>query len=130
MIHTVGGGKERSYTAHRKEIRNLFEFRVLTAKDKERFFEWLREQFQSTHDTEYLQTQAYSLFLMWKGCPPPSVGSLKRMIESVIDMFEKDLYTTTYKQLSPTTCSRLDALLHSHFDEESHKVGESEYYAE
>lgn len=66
---------------------------------------------------------------MWK-VEPPSVGSLKRMIESAIDMFEKDLYTITYKQLSPTTCSRLDALLHSHFDEESHKVGESEYYAE
>ncbi|WP_305927772.1 Tn3 family transposase [Bacillus mycoides] len=123
------GGKERSYTAHRKEIRNLFEFRELTAKDKERFFEWLREQVQSTHDTEYLQTQAYSLFRMWK-VEPPSVGSLKRMIESAIDMFEKDLYTTTYKQLSPTSCSRLDALLHSHFDEESHKVGKSEYYAE
>ena len=70
------GGKERSYTAHRKEIRNLFEFRELTGKDKERFFDWLKEQVQSTHDTEYLQIQAYSLFRMWK-VEPPSVGSLK-----------------------------------------------------
>lgn len=77
--------------------------------------EWLEEQVQFTHDTDYLKTQSYSLFRTWK-VEPPSVGSLKRMIESAIDNFEKNLYKMTYQQLSPKTCSRLDAFLESHSD--------------
>lgn len=73
------GGKERSYTEHRKEIRNLLGFRELTRKDNEQFEEWLKEQVQFTH----------------------------------IDTFERNLYQTTYHQLSATTRSRLDALLES-----------------
>lgn len=41
------------------------------------------------------------------------------MIESAIDHFEKNLYKMTYQQLSPKTCSRLDAFLESHSDEGS-----------
>lgn len=109
------GGKERSYTEHRKTLRNLFGFRELTANDNHLFAEWLGEQVQFTHDIDYLKNQAYSLFRTWK-VEPPSVGSLKRMIESTVDHFEKSLYKMTYQQLSPKTCSRLDAFLESHSD--------------
>ncbi|EJQ92773.1 Tn3 family transposase (plasmid) [Bacillus mycoides] len=119
------GGKERSYTEHRKTIRNLFGFRELTANDNHLFAEWLEEQVQLTHDTDYLKNQAYSLFRTWK-VEPPSVGSLKRMIESAIDNFENNLYKMTYHQLSPKTCSRLDAFLESHSDEESNGFFETE----
>jgi hypothetical protein len=113
------GGKERSYTDHRKTIRNLFGFHELTAHDNDRFAEWLKEQVhQFTHDAEYLKNQAYSLFRKWK-VEPPSLGSLMRMIESAIDTFEKNFYKNTYEQLSPKTCSRLDALLESHLSGES-----------
>lgn len=79
--------------------------------------EWLNEQVQFTHDTDYLKNQAYRLFRKWK-VEPPSIGSLKRIIDSAIDTFEKNLYQSIYQQLSPKTCSQLDALLESHADEE------------
>ncbi|NDI36290.1 Tn3 family transposase [Chengkuizengella sediminis] len=112
------GGKERSYTDHRKAIRNFFSFRELTAHDNALFSKSLEEEVQFTHDIEYLKNQAYSLFRTWK-VEPPSVGSLKRMIESAIDKFEKNLYQITYQKLSSKTCSRLDALLESHSNEEN-----------
>lgn len=113
------GGKERSYTDHRKAIRKLFGFQELTAHDNDRFAEWLKGQVQFTHDAEYLKNQAYSLFRKWK-VEPPSPGSLMRMIESAMDIFEKNFYKSTYEQLSSKTCSRLDALL------ETHRGGESD----
>jgi TnpA family transposase len=119
------GGKERSYTDHRKAIRNLFGFRELTANDNSLFVKWLEEQVQFTHDTDYLKNQAYSLFRTWK-VEPPSPGSLKRMIESAIDHFEMNLYKSTYEQLSPKTCSRLDTFLESHSDKGANGFFETE----
>ncbi|ANS52113.1 transposase [Bacillus thuringiensis] len=107
------GGKEKTYTRHRKNIRDFFGFQELTRTDNERFEQWLVEQVPFTHDTDYLTNQAYSLFRKWK-VEPPSIGSLKRMIDSAIDTFEKNLYQDTYQQLSSKTCARLDALLESH----------------
>lgn len=112
------GGKEKTYTRHRKNIRDFFGFQELTRTDNDRLGQWLEEQVQSTHDTDYLKNQAYSLFRKWK-VEPPSIGSLKRMIDSAIDTFEKSLYKMTYQQLSAKTCTRLDALLESHADEDS-----------
>ncbi|GAB6425650.1 TPA: Tn3 family transposase [Bacillus nitratireducens] len=119
------GGNARSYTDHRKAIRNLFGFRELTANDNNLFAEWLKEQVHFTHDTDYLKNQAYSLFRTWK-VEPPSIGSLKRMIESAIDYFEKNLYKTTYQQLSSKTCSQLDAFLESHSVEGTNGFSETE----
>ncbi|MED2578201.1 Tn3 family transposase, partial [Bacillus thuringiensis] len=107
------GGKEKTYTRHRKNIRDFFGFQELTRTDNERFEQWLVEQVPFTHDRDYLTNQAYSLFRKWK-VEPPSIGSLKRMIDSAIDTFEKNLYQDTYQQLSSKTCARLDALLESH----------------
>lgn len=112
------GNQERNFTYHRKQIRDFFGFRVLTSKDNQRLERWLKEQVQFTHDADFLENQAYGLFREWK-VEPPSTGSVKRMIDSAIDAFEKNLYQTTYQQLSPTTRSRLDALLESSTDEES-----------
>ncbi len=56
------GGKDRSYTEHRKTIRNLFGFRELTANDNILLTKWLGEQVQFSHDTDYLKNQTYSLF--------------------------------------------------------------------
>ncbi|AZV42932.1 transposase [Peribacillus asahii] len=60
------GGKEKTYTRHRKSIRDFFGFRELTYTDNERFGQWLEEQVPLTHDTDYLTNQAYSLFRKWK----------------------------------------------------------------
>lgn len=107
------GGKEKTYTRHRKNIRDFFGFQELTRIDNERFEQWLEGQVPFTHNTDYLTNQAYSLFRKWK-VEPPSIGSLKRMIDSAIDTFEKNLYQETYQQLSSKTCTRLDDLLESH----------------
>jgi len=123
------GGNARSYTDHRKAIRNLFGFRELTANDNNLFAGWLKEQVHFTHDTDHLKNQAYSLFRTWK-VEPPSIGSLKRMIESAINHFEQNLYKITYQQLSPKTCSRLDAFLESHYDEGINGFSETEITAE
>jgi hypothetical protein len=121
------GGKERSYTNHRKTIRNFFGFRELKRKDNEQLQEWLKDQIQFTHDIDYLKDQAYLLFREWK-VEPPSTGSLKRVIDSAIDTFEKHFFQTTYQQLSPTTCSRMDALLES--EEEFDRFTEDEFAKE
>jgi hypothetical protein len=63
------------------------------------FGQWVEEQVQFTHDIDYLKNQANSLFRKWK-VEPPSIGALKRMIDSAIYTFEKSLYQTTYQQLS------------------------------
>lgn len=115
------GGKEKTYTRHRKSIPDYFGFQELTHTDNERLEQWLEEQVPFTHDTDYLINQAYSLFRKWK-VEPPSVGSLKRMIDSAIDTFEKRFYQSTYQQLSPKTCTRLDALLAAHNDEEESDI--------
>ncbi len=91
--------------------------------------DWLNEQVHFTHDTDYLKNQAYSLFRKWK-VEPPTNGSLKRMIDSAIDIFEKNLYKSIYQQLSPSTCSRLDALLESFADEGSAEGFEDEFHKE
>ncbi|KIL73923.1 Tn3 family transposase [Bacillus badius] len=116
--HYGWGGKERSYTDHRKAIRNLFGFRELTAKDNDLLVKWLEEQVQFTHDIDDLKNHAYNLFRKWK-VEPPSTGSLMRMIHSTIDTFERNIYQSTFQQLSSNTCSRLDALLENHLDEDS-----------
>ncbi|TYR80915.1 Tn3 family transposase [Priestia megaterium] len=121
------GAEERNYTYHRKQIRNFFGFQELTGADNERMEKWLQEQVPFTHDTDYLINQAYSLFRKWK-VEPPSDGRLKRMIASAIDAFEKGFYQEIYQQLSPKTCSRLDALLESHVQGESDE-GESDILA-
>ncbi|OLR24138.1 DUF4158 domain-containing protein [Bacillus cereus] len=108
--HYRWGGKERSYTDHRKIIRDFFGFREITSKDNLQLIQWLKEQVQLTHDMEDLSGQAYHLFRKWK-VEPPSKGSLKRMIHSAIDTYEKDLYDTISEQLSTETCCRLDVLL-------------------
>ena len=123
------GGNARSYTDHRKAIRNLFGFRELTTNDNNLFAGWFKEQVHFTHDTDHLKNQAYSLFRTWK-VEPPSIGSLKRMIESAINHFEQNLYKTTYQQLSPNTCSRLDAFLESHSDEGTNGFFETEITGE
>ncbi|UIJ69945.1 DUF4158 domain-containing protein (plasmid) [Bacillus cereus] len=82
--HYRWGGKERSYTDHRKIIRDLFGFREITSKDNLQLIQWLKEQVQLTHDMEDLSDQAYR---KWK-VEPPSKGSLKRMIHSAIDTYE------------------------------------------
>ncbi|WP_439823224.1 Tn3 family transposase [Bacillus cereus] len=108
--HYRWGGKERSYTDHRKTICDLFGFRELTSKNKLQLIKWPKEQVQFTHDMEDLSNQAYHLFRKWK-VERPSKGSLKRMIHSAIDTYEKDLYHTISEQLSAETCCLLDALL-------------------
>lgn len=123
------GAEERNFTYHRKQIREFFGFRELTAKDNDLLTDWLTEQVHFTHDTDYLKGQAYSLFRKWK-VEPPSNGSLKRMIDSAIDTFERNLYQTTYQQLSSKTCSRLDALLESYADEVSPEGFEEEFHKE
>ncbi len=111
------GGKEKTYTRHRNTIREFFGFRELTGADNERLSEWLAEQVSLTHDIDFLTNQAYGFFRKQK-VEPPSPGSLKRTIDSVIDTFEKKLYETTYEQLSLETCHQIDALLDSHANEE------------
>ncbi|MES5849333.1 DUF4158 domain-containing protein [Bacillus cereus group sp. MG16] len=51
------GGKEKTYTRHRKNIRDFFGFQELTRTDNDRLGQWLEEQVQSTHDTDYLKTK-------------------------------------------------------------------------
>lgn len=123
------GAEERNFTYHRKQIREFFDFRELTAKDNDLLTDWLNEQVHFIHDTDYLKNQAYSLFRKWK-VEPPSNGSLKRMIDSAIDIFEKNLYESIYQQLSPKTWSRLDALLESFADEVSAEGFEEEFHKE
>lgn len=64
------GAGERNFTYHRKQIREFFGFRELTAKDNELLIEWLNEQVQFTHDIDYLKSQANSLFRKWQVEPP------------------------------------------------------------
>nr|WP_068794276.1 DUF4158 domain-containing protein [Brevibacillus laterosporus] len=71
------GAEERNFTYHRKQIRESFGFRELTAKDNDLLTDWLTEQVHFTHETDYLKGQAYSLFRKWK-VEPLSNGSLKR----------------------------------------------------
>ncbi|MED3069659.1 Tn3 family transposase [Bacillus thuringiensis] len=121
------GGKEKTYTRHRQQIRSIFGFRTLTKQDNERLKQWLNEQVHFTHDTDYLEMKSYTQFRNWK-IEPPSVGSLTRMIASVIDTYENNLYQITSQQLSPTTCSRLDALLEAsiHSEDDAHIMEESD----
>jgi hypothetical protein len=74
------------------------------SSDNVLLIEWLKDQVMLTHDIDILKNQVYSLFRKWK-VEPPSTGSLKRMIDSAIDTFEKDLYQSTFQQLSSKTCS-------------------------
>lgn len=48
------------------------------------------------------------------------------MIDSAIDTFENTFYQMTYEQLSAETCSRLDDLLESSYDEEKNEFIEGE----
>ncbi|WP_306481116.1 hypothetical protein [Bacillus toyonensis] len=71
--------------------------------------------------------KSYIQFRNWK-IEPPSVGSLTRTIASAIDTYENNLYQITSQQLSPTTCSRLDALLEAsiHSEDDAHIMEESD----
>lgn len=62
----------------------------------------------------------YYLFRKWK-VEPPSIGSMKRMIDSAIHTFEQKLYQETYQQLSIQTCHHIDNLLESHDYQEGNK---------
>ncbi|SDJ20497.1 protein of unknown function [Alteribacillus bidgolensis] len=64
------GVDERNFTYHRKQIREFYGFRELTAKDNELLTEWSHGQVQFTHDIDYLKNQACSLFRKWEVEPP------------------------------------------------------------
>ncbi|MED3330298.1 Tn3 family transposase [Bacillus thuringiensis] len=114
------GSEERNYTYHRKQIRDFFQFKEFTHTEGERLEQWLKEQIVFTHDTDYLINQVYYLFRKWK-VEPPSIGSMKRMIDSAIHTFEQKLYQETYQQLSIQTCHHIDNLLESHDYQEGNK---------
>nr|WP_306481118.1 DUF4158 domain-containing protein [Bacillus toyonensis] len=38
------GGKDKTYTRHRQQIRSIFRFRTLTKQDNERLKQWLNKQ--------------------------------------------------------------------------------------
>ncbi|AHA70008.1 transposase Tn3 family protein [Bacillus thuringiensis YBT-1518] len=114
------GSEERNYTYHRKQIRDFFQFKEFTHTGGKRLEQWLEEHTAFTHDTDYLINQVYSLFRKWK-VEPPSIRSMKRMIDSAIHTFEQKLYQGTYQQLSAQTCNHIDELLESHDYQEGYK---------
>lgn len=60
------GADERNFTYYRKQIREFFGFRELTAKDNELLTEWLHGQVQFTHDIDYLKIRHIAYFVSGK----------------------------------------------------------------
>jgi hypothetical protein len=55
---------------------------------------------------------------------PPTDNQIERMVKSVLWSQEQQFYQDTYQKLSPTSISRMDALMESWIEMENEEVGE------
>jgi hypothetical protein len=101
----------RTIKYHRAEIRSLFGFREAMTEDGEAVMGWLREHViaQERHPERILEA-ALRRFRELK-IEPPTVDRLERMVRSALRTFEDEFGQQILNQLSPTTTTRLDALL-------------------
>lgn len=116
----------RSIKSHRNEIRKLYGFRACTLQDEKEISVWLRRKvFEYAQEIEPLKKVVYAEYRLRK-IEPPTDNQLERIVKSAIWHQEQEFYQNTYERLSPSTLSRMDALMESWIDMENEENGEED----
>lgn len=102
----------RTIKLHRTAIRDFLTLREATVADQEALTAWLVEAHvpvtrQIPALVEHIKTRCRELHLEL-----PTPDRVERLVRTAIATFDAQLTTQVVARLSPTTCERLDALLH------------------
>lgn len=104
--------ENRTIKNHRAAIREFLNLRETTVADQEALTAWLVEaHVPTTHQIpaliEHVKTRCRELHLEL-----PTPDRVERLVRTAIATFDAQLTAQVVARLSPTTCERLDALLH------------------
>jgi hypothetical protein len=114
----------RTIKNHRNEIRKLYSFREGTIQDEKDITHWLQEKvWDYAGEFEPLKEAVYAEYRRRK-IEPPTDNQIERMVKSALWSQEQQFYQDTYQKLSPTSISRMEALMESWIEMENEEVGE------
>jgi hypothetical protein len=103
----------RTIKNHRNEIRKLYGFREGTLQDEKDITHRLQEKvWDYAGEFEPLKETVYAEYRRRK-IEPPTDNQIERMVKSALWHQEQQFYQDTYQKLSPTSISRMDALMES-----------------
>ena len=103
--------QNRAVVYHRRQIRELFNFRETAAEDGEKLSRWLQQKiFPNESDDEHILTAVYQQFREWK-IEPPTGERLERIIRSARRAYEESFCHNIQSRLSTETQNLLESLL-------------------
>lgn len=101
----------RTIKHHRAQIRGFMGFREATLQDLQDLRSWLL-QYVLPLDSQIEQLKDWVKQRLLKlKLEPPTTEQVERLIRSCIRTYEENFCSITYKQLSPETITKIDALL-------------------
>jgi len=101
----------RSIKAHRREIREFYDFRPASLADQEALREWLvTEILPGEYRPLYLEALVYDQ-LRKQALEPPSRKQVKRLVTSAIHRYEQAFFAWTMERLSPEVRRQLHSLI-------------------
>jgi hypothetical protein len=108
----------RTIKRHRAEIRKFFGFREHTADDLQTISLWMTDKVLSyIHDIEVLKERVYAELRQQK-IEPPVDNSVETLVRSALHNYEQRFFIQTFQSLSPTSITRMDAMIDDWADAE------------
>ena len=102
-------GRARKH--HRSEIRAYLDFRPFTADDISTLEVWLRRTIIPSDQSVAHLHEAVLDWCREHRIEPPAPKRIERMLRSTLHRYETEFFKVITQQLTPTTCTKLDALL-------------------
>ncbi|MBN1468276.1 MAG: DUF4158 domain-containing protein, partial [Fusobacteriaceae bacterium] len=109
----------RSIKYHRKQIREFFDYKEISANDYNELKEWLYKYIlPHEHKFECIIRESNQRFIDLK-IELPAQLHLERVVASAINTFEDKLFKTTFNKIPKTTLEKIDNFIESMTNEDN-----------
>lgn len=103
----------RTIKAHRRQIREFFEFREATVQDSHEVAQWLGQHvLPHNQEWESVKDAVYRRFRDLR-VEPPTPDRVDRLMRSALHSYEEQFFHATFQKLPTSTPAKLDALIES-----------------
>lgn len=101
----------RSIQYHKSQVRDYFNFRVVTVADTQEVTDWLNNHISHQNvEDEHLKEQVYKKFREMK-IEPPTPDRIDRLVRSVIYTYETRFFRETFNKISKDSLFKMSALI-------------------